>query len=218
MSECPYRRLLFERVQTELPGVAKGMIGQVMFEMFHEFFDVSSYWLEDIPFSTVVGQQAYTLTPVGPPPGQIIRLAGVIDTGGVNQPAMMPEIGVLTLRDPPNTVQSFTATVMKTVILPCTPTGLVEAPSPIVARFFPGLLSGLLGKLMSQPMKSYSHDTLSVFHLKKFECVKTQARVAGIRRNTYGTNSWAYPQQYRVSGQRNGVSVGIEQSFGSGPV
>lgn len=218
MSDRNYRALLLARAQVELTGSSAGGIRQIMYEVLDEFFDVSSAWMEDIPFTTVAQQQNYVVAPAATPPGRIIRLAGVVDANFVNQPAIMPDIGTISLKNIPNTAGFvFTATVIKSVMLPCNPTEMVSVPDVFVQKYFPGLLSGILGKMMLQPGKSYTSDQGSVYHLKKFEACKTAARVATIRRNTYGTNSWAYPQQYRVGGQRGGVSVGTDQSFGGTP-
>ena len=215
----PYVRMLLNRALVELTGSSANGIKLIMFEVMHEFFDVSSAWLEDIQFTTQPNVQNYALVPVAVPPGQIIRLAGVVDSIVANQPASMPVLGTVSLRNVPNTAKVLTATVIKTVVLPCDDTtgGFPDFPTVFAQRFFPGLLDGVLGKMMAQPGKSYTQDASSVYHLKKFEGVKTAARIAAIRRNTYGTNSWGYPQQFRVGGQRGGVAVGSDQSFGGTP-
>lgn len=219
MGDCErYVKMLTSRCQVELTGSSLNGIKLVFFEVLHEFFDVSSAWLEDIPFTTAPNTQNYPLVPLQTPLGQIIRLAGVIDAKGIPQPSMMPTIGTVTLRDVPNTASPFTATVIKDVVLPCDgDNGIPAFPAVFAQRYYPGLLAGVLGKMMAQPSKPYTNDVKSVYQLRRFEGVMTQARVAAIRRNTYGTNSWAYPQQFSVGGQRGGTSTGTDQSFGGTP-
>jgi hypothetical protein len=217
MTQRNYRQLLLQRAQVELTGASAAGIRQVMYEVFDEFFDVSSAWLEDIPFTTTPNTGTYTITPLATPPGRITRLDSVLDSNSIPQAAMMPDIGTIVLRNTPNTAMTLTAAVIKNVLLPCEPNGFVEVPDVFIQKYFTGLLSGVLGKMMLQPGKSYKNDQGSVYHLKKFEGVKTAARVATIRRNTQGTNSWSYPQTFRTSGQRGGTAVGNDQSFGSPP-
>lgn len=205
-------RNLFDRARVDLPGVSDGALRVQLFDVFTEFFGDSSAWTEAIPFSTVAAQKDYPLTPVAG--GQIIRLAGVQDTNVIIQPADMPTVGTVSLRDPPSNVQTFTATVIKNVLAPsdCA-REFPFVPDPFVALYLVGLTDGLTGKMMNQPAKSYSNEKLAVYHLRRWRDAISRARIAALRRNTFGVNAWSYPQSFRTRSQRGGVSVGNANEF-----
>jgi hypothetical protein len=174
-----------------------------LFDTLEEFFDGSNCWQEAINFTVIPDTTDYPLRPLT---GRILRLYGVLDQNNVPQPAVMPHIGTVRFLYPYTNVQPMTATVVKTVTDPlsCVPPHIPEWMLPVHGR---GILSGVLGGMMLQPGQSYSNPTLAQYHLTKFRDAIAHARVAAMRMNTVGAQAWAYPQQFRVHGQKGGVST-----------
>ena len=56
----------------------------------------------------------------------------------------------------------------KTIILPNTREEIPNAPDWLFPKWGLKILDGLLGKMMTQPNKSYSDDTKGTYHLKRF--------------------------------------------------
>ena len=138
--------------------------------------------------------------------GRILRLYGVIDQNNVPQQAVMPEVGTIQFLYPYSNPQPMMASVVKTVTDPlfCFPPNIPDWMLPVHGL---GILHGLLGGMMLQPGQSYSNPPLANFHLQKFRDAIAHARVAMMRMNTVGAQSWAFPQQFRVTGQKGGVST-----------
>lgn len=204
---------LMNQARVKLPGSSDAGIKGELFEVFHEFFNDSSSWTENVPVSILVGTTTYSVAPGEG--GTIIRLAGVVDATGLPQPAILNDrFNGITFSHAYNNVQTFTATLVKNVVLPTQKDCIPEVPEWVLPVFGPTILHGLLGKMMGQLSKSYSNDPLSVYHTKKFRDGIAMARTASLRRNTFGTQAWTFPQGFRTRNQRGGVSVGSQTGFG----
>ena len=139
----------------------------------------------------------------------------MIDQNNILQPASLPIMDPVTvrLRDTPNTAWPGTACFAKSVVLGGDIDDFPELPDWIWQRWMPTLMHGLMGKMMLTPSKSYTDDKLGTFHQRMYERDCSLIRGMVLRQNTYGTNSWMYPQGWRVRGQRGGVSVGNPLGF-----
>jgi hypothetical protein len=205
-----YDRLV-NKARVELPGVSDAGIKQALFDVFHEFFTETSVWKEDIEVPIVVGTTAYDLFPEEP--GEIVRLFTVTNENNTEQPAILSDdFSQVIIAYPVNVDQTYTVTVVKTVGLPITRDAMPEVPEWVLARWSTAIFDGLLGNLMMQKSKPYSDGQLAMYHLRRFRNALTVARAAGLRRNTFGKNVWAYPQNFRVRGQKSGSS-GNDRSF-----
>lgn len=197
-----YWTKLMGQAQVMLTGASDAELRVMLFDVLDEFFDGSNCWQENIGVTVLPDTLEYPLIPLT---GAIRRLYGVLDQNNVPQPAVMPIIGVLRFMYPYNNPQEMTATVVKSVTDPllCNPPHVPEWVLPAHGR---GILSGILGNMMLQPGTGYSNQAMANYHLVKFRDAIAHARVAMMRANTVGAQAWAYPQQFRVMGQRGGVS------------
>lgn len=197
---------LMRQANVKLIGASDAGIKGELYDVFQEFFNVSSSWLENLDFTIIAGTVDYDLAPTE---GQIIRLAGVVDANNIPQPALMPARGRVSLRDVPSSGGAvFTATVIKNVVLPTTRDQVPLVPDWVLPVYHNVILDGLLGRMMSHMNKSYFSEQLSVYHLRRFRDGIAGARVDALRRNTMGAQAWAFPQTFRTRGQRGGVSTG----------
>lgn len=208
---------LMNQARTKLPGASdSGLIGE-LYDVFQEFFNDSGCWLEVVPITTIppagtaAAVTAYTVTPAQD--GQIIRLAGIADVNGTPQAATMTNFGVIDLGYPPSTVQVFNVTVVKTVVLPTDKNAYPIVPNWVLPVYGLGILDGLLGKMMGHIAKSYSNETMSVYHLKRFRDHIARARIETYRRHSIGVASWGFPHAFRTRGQKSGVSIGNNIGF-----
>jgi hypothetical protein len=200
---CNYWNKLLGQAAVSLSGSSDAALRVQLYDTLEEFFDGSNCWQETINFTVIPDTLDYTLTPIT---GRILRLNGVIDQNNVAQPAVMPQIGTVHFLYPYTNTQPMTAVVVKTVTDPlkCFPPHI---PDWVLPAHGLGLLHGLLGGMMLQPGQSYSSQPLANFHLVKFRDAIAKARVARLRANTVGAQAWSFPQPYRVTGQRGGVST-----------
>jgi hypothetical protein len=201
---------LLDQARTTLPGSSEAGLKGQLFDVFHEFFNDSNAWAEQISLPIVPGTLEYSIVPNS---GQIIRLAGVIDVNKVPIPALMPEVGILTLMDPTNIATTYTITVVKNVKFPTDKNSIPDIPEWVLPIFGRTILDGLLGKMYGQPNKTYSSDTKSLFHLAKFKDGIAMAKTTTFRRNTIGAQAWNFPQTFHTRNQRGGVSVGNPVRF-----
>lgn len=193
-----------------LPGVNNDVIRFEAFNVFNDFFNDSSCWLEALSFNVLPNVTAYDIVPTQ---GQVIRLAGVVDSHGTPQPAMMPNFGQVVLSRIPSITDTFTAAAVLNVTQPTNKDDMPIIPDWALSIYGTGISAGLLGRMMTQKNKSYSDQTLGIYQLKVFKDTVTRARVATMRNNTFGTQDWYYPQAFRTRGQHGGVSVGNDTRF-----
>jgi hypothetical protein len=155
----------------------------------------------------VPNTRTYALTTTEP--GDIVRLGGAVNTIGDIQPAFMPAIGTLTLRDNPTTAQTWTVTVIKQPPVDVAKDGTSSLPDGYLITYGQPILWGLLGAMMGHINKPYSNGQMGLFYMRKFRGAMTIARSAQLHQKAFGVNTWAYPQGFASRGQRGGVSVGI---------
>ncbi len=230
---------LLNQARVKLPGSSDQGIKHELYEVLHEFFDTTNAWKQDVQIQVQPLIQAYNISVLS---GQIIRLFTVLDQNLIQQPAvlMAPSLpgppggstsGPTSINLPPNpstmadfmtlslqlqysNPQTFTASLITNVTQPNDNHGIPDMPDWTLAKFGRVILDGLLGKMMGQPSKSYTQDSLSVYHLKRFRDGMAMVRVAMTRSNSVGSQNWAFPQQFRTRNQRGGVSVGSQTGFG----
>jgi len=214
-----HMQYLYDRARIQLVGASDAMIRSVMFEVFHEFFNDSSIWTETIPGLLQPSVIFYYLqpgnvqSPLDPEPeGHIIGFYGLVDYNHFPYGADMPEPPVMRLQFPQNNTLSVFATVIKNVTVPHD-NDLPHIPHWVVSTFETHLLAGVIGKMQLQANRPYSDPKLGMMNYAMFRQGVNMARVRAMRRNTEGTNAWAYPQQYRMRTQRGGVTVGNERMF-----
>jgi len=205
-------KMLLAQSKVLCPGVSEAELKAVLFYTLTEFLNDSSWWTEAVSVFIVPNTTTYN---VAVAPGQIVRLAGVLDQNGVPQAANMPEIGVIEFRFPYNSAATFTAVLIKTVALPRDKNDLPAIPNDLIAMWSVGLIDGIVGNLNNQPGKTYYNPKGAAYHLARFRDAISRARVAALRRNTIGTQAWRFPRSFATNNQRGGVSVGNDTRFTS---
>lgn len=209
IAEQDWDRLL-DQVDVKCPGASRAQIKSDAYDTLHEFLSDSSWWTEDISVPVTASSLTYSLTTSE---GQVIRLAGVVDTNNMPLAALMPTPGVLDFKYPFNTSQTVTAVVVKTVSLPTGKHALPLGPANVLPIFGPGILDGVLGRMMNQTAKPYSSVRGAAYHLTRFRKVIAAARTSALRRNTFGAQAWIFPQTFRTTSQKGGVSIGNTSQF-----
>jgi hypothetical protein len=199
-----YWDLLLGQTKVSLTGASNAGLRAQLFDVLLEFFFGSNCWQEAIQVIVTADTVVYPITPLQG--GRILRLLGVLDPNAVPQAAIMPEIGTVQFQYPYNNTITMSAIVVKTVTDPlkCDPPDIPDWILPTHERT---LFHGLLGNMMMQPGMSYSNPQMANFHLVKFRDGIAGARVATTKANTIGAQTWAYPQQFRASSQRSGIST-----------
>ena len=198
---------LYNRVRIEMIGASEATIRSKMYDTFVEFFNDSSVWQELLYGNLFDNAVEYYLVPQEEPAGVIIRLDGVYDTNGFPIPAAMRDPPYMRLAWPPQNPNPVFVRVCKSVSLQ-SDFGLPQVPYWVVDRYGPYLLAGVLSQLQIQPDRPYSDPKLAAINHAKFREGVVNARVNALRQNTFGRNTWVYPQQLRTTSQQGGVSVG----------
>ena len=199
--------------RVKLTGASDAGIKANLYEVLTEFFRESWSWIEDITFSVAPGQLLYQIQPSE---GQIIALAGVVDPINTPQPATMADPGQIQLINSPNIQQGsliFTATVVKTVVRPNQRDDFPVIPADTLRIYHDVVMDGLCGKMMLEPNKSYSNETVGLYSQRKFKAGIVTAKLDAMRRRTIGAQNWRFPQTFRVRGQKGGISVGNNTGF-----
>jgi hypothetical protein len=217
---------LLKQVQVKLTGASESGIKGELYDVLSEFLNDTSIWTQSVTVPYEANVISYPLTVSE---GQIIRLSGVLDwgttvpvdniqppNGTAFVPALMPDIGTLILKNPPNTSGYMEATVVCNTALPTDRHMIPDAPDWLLPIWHVGILDGVLGKMMTSPNKSYSDKVQGIYHLKRFRDAIGRARTSKLRANTNGASAWRFPQQFRSMSQQSGVpAIGSanERSF-----
>jgi len=208
MDDRDVERLL-NLARTELVGASDAGIKGQLYDVCREFFKDSNSWYEIISVPILSGHRHYRRTPRDG--GMILRLATIWDSNHITMPAIMPHLdppsAELELVYPQNVNMTARAIVTKQIVEPTTKDMLPDAPRWLLPVYHETILDGVLGKMMAQTTKSYSNDTQAVYHLRRFRDGCMQARVASERANLYGGQAWRFPNTFRTSSQRGGVST-----------
>lgn len=234
IQERDFERLM-NQVRNQLPGSSDSGIKGVMFDVINEFFDVSNAWTEWLQFSINVNQQLYSIYPQHG--GMILRLIAVYDSNQVPLPASIvlgpqpnntsssvpaqyipPPGALLSLTFPQNTSMQGSILVAKNVILPNNKDEIPDAPSWLFPFYGRYITEGIVGTLQLQKGKPYYDPSPlgAQFHLRKFRDGMAMAKVATMRSNLFGGQSWRYPAQWRTNSQRGGVSTPFPTPSGQG--
>ena len=198
-----YWSKLIGQAKVALLGASDKQLKVQLFDVLQDFFDGSNCWTENITFMVIPETLDYPLKVIE---GRILRLEAVLDQNNMQQQAIMPDIGTVRFLYPFSQVQPMTAIVVKTVTDPllCYPPNI---PDWILPTHGLTLLHGLLGTMMMIPAQSYSNPQMAQYHLKKFDDGVSGAFVAASKANTVGAQPWLFPQTFRTSSQRGGVST-----------
>ena len=215
MDERDVERLM-NLARTELLGASDAGIKGQLYDVCREFFKDSNSWYEHISIPIIAGTQWYRITPAHG--GMVLRLATVWDNNKITMPAVLPHL------DPPSAEIEFVypynnnftakAIVTKQIVEPTTEKMLPDAPRWLLPVYHETILDGVLGKMMGQSTKSYSNEALSTYHLRRFRDGIMQARVASERANLYGGQAWRFPNSFRTTSQRGGVSTPFPRPTG----
>jgi hypothetical protein len=193
----PSTSRLLNNARSRLPGATDDVMKYELFTTLDEFFKESSVWKEELELPVEPGTKVYELDP--PTYGMTHRLMWVQDADERLVDAVLSDdLSSVELAAEPGAETTYTVTVAVTVKDPVTRESLPLCPSWVIDKYGIGLLDGLLGRMMSQPAKPYSSESLAVLHLRRFGSTKALARIEGARKNTYGRQNWSFPQNFAV--------------------
>jgi len=209
MSEEPCQEALeiLASAKALLMGASDNHLIITLHRTLKEFFDDSNCWTENIGVMVVPNTLDYQIRPIT---GEIIRLQAVIDQNNVLQAAILnQDLDTLHFLYPYNNVQPMTAIVSKNVVSPYRDGKpfVPFIPKEIYRNYGIGILDGLIGWMMSDDGQSYSNPQKGMGRLMRFRNTIAKARTAASHGNVLGGQSWAYPQGFRVTSQKGGVST-----------
>jgi hypothetical protein len=191
---------LMESIRADCPGALDDTIRRSLFSCLREMLHISDVWTNDIPLDVTVGETTYDLFPTDD--GNINRLMYIFDLNQAQVYGRMPVPGTLILRDAPNVDTTYTVTVALTVFDPVTPEGYPLLPDWIIERYSDELVDGVLGRLMSQPVKPYSNQQLAVYHLRRWRNGIARARIDARQQNLFASQAWRFPRSFAGRSQR----------------
>lgn len=204
MANADMNRLM-DNARINLPGALDDAIQLELFSVLNEFFQESNIWYEDIAFDVTPTSSTYIQDPDAftyeinvENFGVANRLMFVMDSSGVAVPASMPTPGYVILAYSPNSADTYTARVAKTITDPVTRDGYPQFPDWILNKYGNDILDGVLGRMMAQVAKPYSSPQMAAMRLRSFKQSINKARTEAMHGNTYRGQNWRFPQPFRV--------------------
>lgn len=205
-----YARFINE-LRVVLPGTSDPGIYQACFGVFHEFFETTNAWQEDINVAVVADETTYQLTVAEG--GEFKRVLGLVNENGSPVGAFKCSLtGLVTLRNAPNAAAVWVATVSKTVGTPVDRDGKPMVPEWTFSQFYQCLIAGVLGRLMLQPRKPYSNLNSGRMEWARFRNLMGEAKQAVAKGNLFDAQSWRFPNAFATRSQR--TRGGSDTSFG----
>lgn len=211
----------------ELTGASDTGIKNELFNVLDMFCVDSDAWQEQLQVPVIAGNattpnNVYTLTPQNG--GKIIKLIGAFDPNAIPQPSFLPNsvpgmdggpfaIGPLVLVNPVNLNQIFNVIVAKSVLLPTSKDDMPVFDGNLFQRYRRYIVDGVVGRMCMQPNKPFTNAQVGSMRYQMFRQGVNTARGMTARQNTKGAQGWAYPQGWRVRGQRGGVSTANPTTF-----
>lgn len=197
-------------LRVQVVGATDAGLYQAMFGVFHEFFETTNAWREDINFATVAGDATYQLTVAEG--GEFKRVLGIVTDQGTAPGAFKCDLtGLVTFKNAPNAVAVWVATVAKTVGTPVDRDGKPQVPDWTFSQFYQCLLAGVIGSLAMQPKKPYSNPVLARVQWGRFRNLMGDVKQAVAKGNLYDAQAWQFP---RFAGGSQRTRGGSDTSFG----
>jgi len=183
----PALQVLQNMAKIRLPGALDDGINLELAATLTEFFDRTNVWQEEVSIAVEADVTDYTISPSD---GLVKRLMNVVTDDDIPVSALLKMPDTLELRFAPSQTDTYVATVALT----SDAARPLAVPDWLFSTYQLELLDGVLGRMMAQPAKPYSNQTLSVFHMRKFDAGVSNARSATRHGNGYGRQTWRYPQ------------------------
>lgn len=206
-----YARFINE-LRVELPGASDAGIYLALFGVFHEFFETTNCWQEDVNFSVVTDETVYQLTIAEG--GEFKRILAIVTDAGHPTGAYKCNLtGLVTFQNSPSAAAVWVATVAKTVGTPVDRDGKPQVPDFTFSQFYQCLIAGALGRLMLQPKKPYTNPNMGRAHWGRFRNLMGDVKQAVLKGNVFDAQAWAFPQSFRSHTQRSSSRGGGDQRF-----
>jgi hypothetical protein len=199
---------LIKNARISLPGSLDDAILLELFNVLDQFFRESGIWTEAIPFSVTPGDPVGTIYYIEPESvSTIVRLSHVFNTDDIQQRAWMRIPGEVTFLTPPPNQEPpatyvYTAHVTLSIVDPVQRDGYPEFPDWTLQKYGPGILSGLIGRMMAQPAKPYSNLQLAAAHMAAFRKTISHAATESLHGNMNNAQAWLFPQSFRTRSRR----------------
>jgi hypothetical protein len=232
------------QAELKLSGASNPAIMAEMYDVMTEFFEHSNCWIEALKIDGVAYGREYSLIPtegqiirlIGVVQNSLFSTNAAYEAVEDANPPTSQDIGNWTpvaalmpqpsggddpnytvfIRFPQNVPVAMRAYVAKNVTQPQDKNLLPAAPDWLIQRWHNVILDGILGKMMTTPSMTYTDSAQGTYHLKRFQDGIARARVAALKANTFGAQSWNFPANWNTRSQRGylNVSVGNDQRFG----
>lgn len=189
---------LFNLSTVYLPGATLGAMQIEVFEVFHEFFNKSNCWTEEITVSETTTKLSYELD-VDTGSATILRLISYKNSEGVDFRAYMDEPGILTIPQLPAEASDKYAKVSLTVKDPVDTNGYPIVPEWVFSKYRDTLRCGLVGRMMMQKAKPYTDERMGIYNLRRFQSGIGVAKTEATHSNLYRGQTWAFPRTFATS-------------------
>ena len=209
----PWDRL-YADVKVSLPGVTDAVYAQELFRVFRDFTDQTNIWQETVPITGMPSTTSYPFTVAGK--GAPNRLLMMYDPKISNNPldrrwvqtgVAMQLPGIIVVGYAPSEQVAWEAIVAKT------PTGVNADKQPdlddedlwIVDDCEQALYFGVMAFLQRQPTKPYTNPQQAADNMRQYVSQRGKTRTDVIKKNTYGAQSWSFPQQFSTVARKGWV-------------
>jgi hypothetical protein len=195
---------LINDARLRLTGAFDNVIQQELFAVTDEFLKFTNIWTQLLPFLTVPNQNTYVVTPAYPSV-TINRLMYVMNSsllpvagGGMAIPGRLVFTPILSTSD------TFMAAVGLNAVDPVDANNYPLIPSWITTKYRTDFLDGIFGKMMSQPVKTYTNEKMAIYHMRRWRQALSKAKKEVQHQNTMRGQAWFYPAAFASMSQRGG--------------
>jgi hypothetical protein len=210
----PWDRL-YSDVKVSLPGVSDAVYAQELFRTFKDFCDQTNIWQETVPITGMPNTTSYPFTVAGK--GAPNRLLLMYDPALSNNPldrrwvqhgVSMQVPGTIIVGYAPSQQTAWEAIIAKTPTDPVTASKQPDIEIEdqwIVDDCREALYYGVMARLQRQPTKPYTNPQLAADNMRQYISQRSKTRTDVIKKNTYGGQSWTFPQQFATVARKGWV-------------
>lgn len=185
---------LMANVRIHVPGATDAVLQYELYNVMNDFFQDSNIWQEDIPFKVKSGINEYQIEQSSV--SSIVRLLYMVNSSNYAVFGTMLTPGDIVLDVTPSNADTFTATVALTVDDPVAKSGFPEFPEWVLDKYMTGIVDGLVGRMMAQPVKPYSNPQLALLRQRSFRATVAQAKAEALHKNINNGQTWRFPRGF----------------------
>lgn len=180
---------LFNNVRVHIPGAVDEMVKQELWNTMDDFFTLSRVWKDEADLPVYADT---TVHYTKPNQGRTIFLYSLKKgTRDINATMKVPN--TIVLEQAPTTNDTYVRVLDLSCIFEVDASGYPIFPDWVLDKHLLCIQEGLISRLMAQPAKPYTNESLAILRSRKFRDMCAIAKHEAEQGNRRGMQNWVFP-------------------------